>query len=456
VAASFAAVGMTVRQLPGFAFRSASDYEAQMDLIHLRYDALLGAGVVSFLERLQVFNVFSSVWFSASLILLLISIVVCTLNRTPRLWRQSTDIRVIQPEPFFDPALPDRAAITGLDASGTRAVLRRHHFRVREATVDGTAYLYGDRHQYTKLATLFTHLGLILFLSAAALTSRLGFEAPLVVPAGETSTVQPIGTPNLLVVKNLGFDAPRTADGGFADFTTDLAVYQNGVQIARKTIRVNDPLSVAGFTFHQNGFGPAPEIDIRDASGAVLYSGGVAMTAQAAGLPFATMGVPGRDVGLEMYLSESPDGTAALLAVPYRITGTEPDGTPVAQGLYPIALGPGETGTSPDVDFSVTLRSVGAYTLLIAKQDPGQGIVWLAFGSLILGLLITFYLPRRRVWTRLSADGELAIVGRADRYVDFEREFGRLLDDLVAHRTPRASVPLPGPPASAPPSPASG
>ena len=173
------------------------------------------------------------------------------------------------------------------------------------------------------------------------------------------------------------------------------------------------------------------------------------MTDQAAGLPFATMGVPGRDVGLEMYLNQAPDGTAALLAVPYRITGTNADGTPVVQSLFPVAVAPGETGTSPDVDFSITLRSVGAYSLLIAKQDPGQGIVWLAFGSLILGLLITFYLPRRRVWTRLSPAGELAIVGRADRYVDFEREFGRLLDDLVAHRNPgsgrvRARVRLPG------------
>jgi cytochrome c biogenesis protein ResB len=184
-----------------------------MDLIHQRYDPLIGAAAVEFLERLQVFNVFSSAWFSASLVLLLISIVACTLNRTPRLWRQSTDIRVVQPDPFFDPVLPDRAAIAGLDVAATRTVLRRHHFRVREATVDGTAYLYGDRHQYTKLATLFTHLGLILFLVAAAVTSRLGFEAPLVIAAGETSTVQPIGTPNLLVVQNLGFDAPRLPDG---------------------------------------------------------------------------------------------------------------------------------------------------------------------------------------------------------------------------------------------------
>jgi cytochrome c biogenesis protein len=302
------------------------------------------------------------------------------------------------------------------------------------------AYLYGDRHQYTKLATLFTHLGLILFLVAAAVTSRFGFEAPLVVPAGETSTVQPIGTPGLLVVKNLGFDAPVGPNGGFADFTTDLAVYQNGQQIARKTIRVNDPLSVAGFTFHQNGFGPAPEIDIRDAAGALLFSGGVAMTDSVAGLPFATMGVPGRDIGLEMYLNKAADGTTALLVQPYRVTGTNTDGSPAVVSLFPLAVAPGEVGSSPDVDFTVTLRSVGAYSLLIAKQDPGQGIVWLAFGTLLTGLLITFYLPRRRIWARLTAGGELRIVGRADRYVDFEREFGRLLDDLVARRRPGAAT----------------
>ena len=114
------------------------------------------------------------------------------------------------------------------------------------------------------------------------------------------------------------------------------------------------------------------------------------------------------------------------------------------QSLFPLAVGPGETAASPDLDFTVTLRSVGAYSLLIAKQDPGQGIVWLAFGLLLTGLLITFYLPRRRVWARIAPDGELRIVGRADRYVDFEREFGRLLDDLVARRRAPAGWPRPG------------
>jgi hypothetical protein len=35
----------------------------------------------------------------------------------------------------------------------------------------------------------------------------------------------------------------------------------------------------------------------------------------------------------------------------------------------------------------------------------------------------------------LAPSGELRIVARSDRYVDLEREFGRLLDDLVARRS---------------------
>lgn len=61
--------------------------------------------------------------------------------------------------------------------------------------------------------------------------------------------------------------------------------YRDGVEIARKTIRVNDPLEVAGYTFHQNGFGPAPDLVIRDQAGQPLWSGPVPMTEQRLGLP---------------------------------------------------------------------------------------------------------------------------------------------------------------------------
>ena len=78
-------------------------------------------------------------------------------------------------------------------------------------------------------------------------------------PEGESLTVQPIGTPDLLLVKNLGFEAPGFETGD-ADRTSrpTSPCSRTAPEIARKTIRVNDPLSVGGYTFHQNGFGPAP------------------------------------------------------------------------------------------------------------------------------------------------------------------------------------------------------
>ena len=262
-------VGIVLPQLPSIAFRSAADYAQQMDIIRARLEPSLGSGVVAFLERLQLFRVFSAWWFTLLLALLAVSIVVCTLDRTPRLWRQSRHVRVRQPDAFYDPALPDRAVIaTGLAADDVRAALRRARFRVREAeAADGTRYLYGDRHQYVKMATLISHAGLVGFLLAAAVTSRFGFETGLLLPggAGHPRREHRDGRPDQRQEPRL--QDPQDSAGRFTDFTTDLAVYQDGREIARKTIRVNDPLSAAGYTFHQNFFGPAIDLTIRERSG---------------------------------------------------------------------------------------------------------------------------------------------------------------------------------------------
>jgi len=167
-----AVVGMTLRQLPGFAFRSATDYSNEMDRIHGIYDQVLGTDLVNALERIQVWHIFSSTWFSIGLVVLIISIVACTIDRTPRLWRQSSEIRVVQPDPFYDPALPDRALMAGVDAATVASVLRRHRFVVRTEVANGATYIYGDRNRWVKMATLISHSGLVLFLVAAAVTAR--------------------------------------------------------------------------------------------------------------------------------------------------------------------------------------------------------------------------------------------------------------------------------------------
>jgi cytochrome c biogenesis protein len=451
VLALLAVVGMTVRQLPGFAFRSAGDYATEMNRLRAVYEPAIGRGAVDLMERLQLFHVFTSTWFSLGLVILVASIVICTLDRTPRLWRASAFIRVAQPDAYFDPKLPERVSIApgpGLTADAVAGVLRQRRYVVRrEVAEDGTVYVYGDRHRWTKLATLISHLGLILFLVAGLVTARLGDEQGLVVAEGDTLSVQPIGTPGLLLVQNLGFDAPGLDTGTPTDFTTDLAVYRDGQLQARKTIRVNDPLTVDGYTFHQNGFGPAPDVEVRDSTdGGVLWSGPVPLTDAAGGLPYGALPVPGRPLGLQLLLSRDASGVGILIVLPYAVTGTNPDGTPDIVTGVPAAIARGESTTMQGLGLTVRLRAFSDYTLLIAKRDPGAPLIWLAFAALITGLAITFYLPRRRVWTRLGRDGRLDLVGRADRQLDFERELARIVDRLVAVRT---ASPSGGPPPTA-------
>ncbi len=124
-----------------------------------------------------------------------------------------------------------------------------------------------------------------------------------------------------------------------------------------------------------------------------------------------------------MLLTQATDGTAAVAFHPVPVRAARsPTGRPTSRASSPV---PGRGRRDRRVARHRLLRrarGIDGATILIAKQDPGQGIVWLAFGSLIAGLLITFYLPRRRVWTRLARRrASCAIVGRSDRYVDFER-----------------------------------
>ena len=197
---------------------------------------------------------------------------------------------------------------------------------------------------------------------------------------------------------------PVFETGAPSDFTTDLAVYQDGREIARKTIRVNDPLSVAGFTFHQNGFGPAPHIVLRSAAGAVLWDAPVPIdTMPPRACPTRRVGVPGRDMGLKLLLDRQADGAGVVIVIPYRIVGTAPDGQPIEE-LYPGGRpAPRRHEVSQGLDLSSASPISGSSRCSSPSDDPGQGLVWVAFGLLIAGITITFYRPRRRVWARAGS-----------------------------------------------------
>ena len=438
-------IGTLLTQLPAFALHDAQAYAEQMAEVRVSYERLsilglnIGPQVVDVFEGLGFFRIFSAPWFIFLLTLLVVSIVVCTLNRTPAMWRTAHKVRVVQAAPFFDLRLAERARFTQADdaaADELAKVLRGRHFKVREQTVEAPSdpssapvrHIYGDRNQYMKLATLFTHLGLILFLAGAAVTTAAGYETVVFLGEGQTAPVQPVGTADNLLVKNIHFEAPTRADGSFSDFRTDLAVYRNGEEVARKIIRVNDPLEVDGFVFHQNTFGPASDLAIRDPSGRLVWDGPVLLAGVLGDKPQGFITIPGSTLGLLIVLDRTIQGIPVL-----AITGLgETVNADQSNIVFLRLLGLGESSApGTTAGYSVTWKAAAAYTGMVIKRDPGVGLIWIAYFSLIVGLVLTFYFPRRRVWARQHGDHlELAFIG--DRYVSSEREFGALLDDLSA------------------------
>ena len=274
--------------------------------------------------------------------------------------------------------------MTGVAAADARTVFRRHHFRVREATgADGTTYLYGDRNQYTKMATLLTHTGLVLFLVAAAVTSRLGDEQGLVVAGGRVAH-----GPADRDARPAAGEEPRLRGAGLRD--------RPGRRTSRPTSRSTrtarrSPTRRSASTTRwrsaatrstRTASGRRRTSSIRDADGKPLWDGPIPMTDAAAGFPFADSAVPGRDVVLQLLLQRADDGRRACSSCSRsaRRASTRtgrPSSAGSSRSRWPGASGRVRRGRA----CPSSSGTFGEYTLLIAKHDPGQGIVWLAFGS---------------------------------------------------------------------------
>jgi hypothetical protein len=65
------------------------------------------------------------------------------------------------------------------------------------------------------------------------------------------------------------------------------------------------------------------------------------------------------------------------------------------------------------------------------RRDPGDTFIWLAVGMAVVGLAITFYVPRRRLWVKVTRD-RTHIAGIAEKTTRLDRELRLMGADLGA------------------------
>ncbi len=246
-------------------------------------------------EKLGLFSVFDSVWFSAIYLLLVVSLVGCILPRTRVYWRA---LRAAPPAaPRNLTRLPGSTTYR-TDASpeevlaAARAQLRKRRFRTVFSTGSTTGDAVSAERGYLREAgNLLFHLSVLVVLAGFAIGSLWGYKGGAIITEGYgfsngLTSYDDFVPGSFTDAEDLDpftfevedFDITWLTSGpgqGMArEFAADLRYRaEPGAEEETYRLRVNHPLAIGDTHVFLIGHGYAPIITIRDGNGDVAYSG---------------------------------------------------------------------------------------------------------------------------------------------------------------------------------------
>ncbi len=423
-------------------------------------------------ERLSVFDVYSSIWFSAIYLLLMVSLVGCII---PRLFVYARAVRQRPPK-----APRNLARLSAYDtwttdeqpaevAERARALLASQRRRVDVVVVSGAGdaesagevVVNAEKGYLREAGNLLFHCALVVVLVGVAVTGLFGFKGSAAVVAGE-------GFSNTLLqydefTPGARFDDSELAPFSFTvedfhvrweregagagtplTFSADLAVTDEpGATPRDYKLRVNHPLEIGGTSVYLVGHGYAPRVTVRDGNGNVAYSGPVVFLPQDGSfVSFGVIKAPDASpvqLGFEGYFfptaslcegqpcSTFPDADNPVLSLlAYQgdlgVDGGEPqsvyvldkdDLTPfTTPGGNPRALllHPGERVKLNGGAGSITFDGYDRWVRLQINKAPGKVVPLAGVLAAIVGLLATLFIRPRRTWVRVRAQGGGSVV----------------------------------------------
>ncbi len=250
------------------------------------------------LENLQLFDVYTSAWFSAIYILLFISLIGCVIPRTKHHWK------ALRARPPRTPARLERladfrstivelapgvsaeaAATTAIDSAAEQ--LTRGGYRVERYDARGTLSVSAERGYVRETGNLVFHTALIGVLVAVGVGGGFTYTGQGVIIEGGTfvntlldytsfnpgrfvdeETLTPYSlTLDEFSVTYQPFGAQGAGQAG--DFIAHLTTQMAGESPQQGEVRVNHPLEMAGDRIYLMGNGYAPTVTIRNAAGEV-------------------------------------------------------------------------------------------------------------------------------------------------------------------------------------------
>lgn len=417
------------------------------------------------LDRLQFFGVYSSVWFSAIYLLLMVSLIGCLGPRSFDYVRSMRAKPVLTPRnlsrmPHYRQAQVDRSADEVLDAARTR--LRGWRLTVRDED-GGTRSISAEKGYLRETGNLVFHFAMLGLIIAFALGKMYTYEGQVIVQADGSqfcnSGIYAYDSfqPGLRVdgtglepfcVKINDFTALYTAENQPTHYQSNIQ-YQSGKDLQTNTWRpylleVNAPLRTAGDRVYLINHGYSPRFTI-------TYPDGATRTQAVQWVPmdpstYLSQGAtkfdpPGVTDSAERRTKQLAI-TGLLAPTPFThggvLTSTAPElkdpmvAVDVMRGDLGLDSGQGQSIFSIDQSMvddgrlkrvarenlavgqsitlddgtKVTFDGVQQWVSLQISHDPTQGFV-LGFAiAMLLGLGASLLVKRRRVWVRAGPAGD--------------------------------------------------
>ncbi len=411
-------------------------------------------------EFLGLFSVYTSVWFSAIYLLLMVSLVGCVLPRLRVYWRA---MRARPPRaPKNLSRLPESRAFE-LDEdpdvvlARASSVLRGRRYRV-DAAEDWVA---GERGYLREAGNLLFHASVILVLVAFAAGQLFGYKGGVITVVGQGFSNSLSQYDDFAPGSLFGPEDLKPVNLTIEDFAVDFLTsgpalgqprsfeaavsYTEGPGEPEQTheLAVNHPLTLDGASVFLVGHGYAPVLTVRDGNGDIAYEGPVVFLPQDASFAsFGVLKVPDAaptQLGFEgLFLptygftmergpfSQFPDSLDPVLSlVPYSGDLGLDTGAPQSvyqldkDGLEPFAsadesrgdtarikLSPGDVVELPDDAGSIRFDRVDRWVKLQVSDSPGKEWALLGVVLAIIGLMGSLFVRPRRAWVRVRPGGE--------------------------------------------------
>jgi cytochrome c biogenesis protein len=421
-------------------------------------------GWAPFLDRLQLFDVFESVWFGAIYCLLFVSLIGCILPRSLAHFRAMRGTPPAAPRnlkrlPVHASFRTSAPADEALAAAGRR--LKGRRFRIASGGDASGTWVSAEKGYLRETGNLIFHLSLIGILVAVAVGHFFGFKGARLVTEGtgfcdtvagyDTLTkgqaVTDADLPPFCIDLNKfsatyqdsgdQFGQPRSFDAYVSYRATPSSKPQN------VDVRVNSPINVNGTNVFLEGHGYAPVVTVRDGTGKVVFDGPVTFLgvdanftsngaikvpdAKPKGLGFqgwllpTAVTLPGSMPASVFPAAQNPTLILAAYAGDLNLDTT-------AQSVYTLdvskmsqldvksktnpaagnalELTTGQTATLPNGLGSITFDGVKQWAQFNIAYDPGQPIALGSALAAVLGLLGSLGIRRRRIWVRVTEQGD--------------------------------------------------